>query len=454
MTLDSIFFLSCFLPLALAACWLIPGIKSKNWMLLGFSLLFYLFGGISSLLLLLAVIFVNYGIGLFLRGNRFRTTALITGIILDLSGLIVYKYLDFLLSQVLGQPQLTFSLTAPLGISFFTFKSISYLVDAYRDPKQAATRLPDLALYLSFFPQISMGPITRFSDFATQLTDRAMTAGQTAQGLQRFVTGLAKKVYLSTALGTLVDSLFALDANILDLRIGWIAAIGYSLQLYMDFSGCMDMAIGLGQVFGFQTAENFNFPYTARTIGGFWRRWHMTLSSWFKDYVYIPLGGSRKGKLRAGINKCIVFLLCGIWHGANWTFLLWGIWHGLFSLLESTGVIPAKRLEQSRILGHIYTLFVVILGFVMFRAGSVQQGFAMLGAMFTGFSFTAAGTVALQSALTGQVLLMGIISVCICLPVRRPLPKVLSRALTLVLFVLCLLHLAAGNFAPAIYAQF
>ena len=455
MDMDSVFFIACFLPICLTLYWLIPGVRGKNTVLLLMSLLFYTFAGWSALAVLAVSCLVNFLLGLTLRG-RHKKRFLTIGIAWNVLVLCLYKYL--------GLFGLQLGLMAPLGISFFTFKCISYLVDGYRDGENVTGSLPDFTLYVCFFPQIAMGPITRFSEFAPQLRQRQTSLQNTAEGLRRFVVGLGKKLVISAPLGAVVDRIFAQEVSALDARLAWLAALCYCLQLYFDFSGCIDMTIGLGKAFGFSTRENFNAPYTAVSVGDFWRRWHMSLSAWFKDYVYIPLGGNRLGKLRAGINKCIVFALCGIWHGANWTFLLWGFWHGLFSLMESVNIIPARKMAESRggrILGRVYTLLVVCLGFVMFRAGSVAQGFAMLGVMFGGFGFAAQATVLLKSLLTGQVILILVLGVLLSMPVGeyvmsrygRVLEPV-SYVLALVLMVLCIVKLASGNFAPSIYAQF
>ena len=457
--MDNIFFLSCFLPLVLVLYWLLPGLKAKNAVLLIASLLFYSFGSLTGLVLLVGMTLVNYLLGLLLK-SRLKKAALILGVVLNLAFLGFFKYVDFVLADVLGMPQLQLGIAAPLGISFFTFKCISYLMDACRNEKQATRSFWKLLLYVSFFPQITMGPITRFAQFGPQLKERSLSMENMALGLRRFAAGLGKKIIIAGTLASVADGVFALDFT--DARLAWVGAVAYCLQLYFDFSGYIDMVIGLGKAFGFETAENFDYPYTASTVGGFWRRWHMSLSSWFKDYLYIPLGGNRKGKLRAGINKSIVFLLCGLWHGAAWTFVLWGLWHGLFSLLESLNVIPAKKL-QGTVWGHIYTLLVVCLGFVMFRAGSVQQGFELIGAMFAGFKFTAAGTVELFKLLNVETLLMLAVGVVLSMPLSRKLlnaPKMgklmesasyMGAALVL---VLCIIKLAAGDFAPSIYAQF
>ncbi len=457
--MDNIFFLSCFLPLILAAYWLLPGLKAKNTVLLIGSLLFYSLGSLTGLVLLIGMALINYLLGLF-ACTGLKKPALILGIVLNLAFLAFFKYTDFVLADVLGLPHLQLGLAAPLGISFFIFKCISYLMDAYRDERQATRSFWQLLLYVSFFPQITMGPITRFAQFGPQLQNRTLSMENMALGLRRFAAGLGKKIIIAGTLATVADGVFGLE--LIDARLAWIGAIAYCLQLYFDFSGYIDMVIGLGMAFGFTTTENFNYPYTASTVGGFWRCWHISLSSWFKDYLYIPLGGNRKGKLRAGINKSIVFLLCGLWHGAAWTFVLWGLWHGLFSLLESLNVIPAKKLKGT-VLGHIYTLLVVCVGFVMFRAGTVTQGLQIIGAMFAGFKFSAAGTVELFRLLNVETILMLVLGIALSMPISKKLlnaPKMgklmnqLSYIGAAVVLVLCIIKLAAGDFAPSIYAQF
>ena len=456
--MDNIFFISCILPLVLVLHWIVPWMRGKNAVLLLLSLVFYSFSGLSGLALLLVVAAANYLLGLGLK-TKFRKVAMITGVVLDVAFLCAYKYLDFILADMLGLAHMQPGLIAPLGISFFVFKCISYLVDGYRDQSQVTCNAGKLMLYISFFPQITMGPITRFSEFEPQLKERTISLDQMALGLRRFAVGLGKKILIAGTVASVVDGVFALEA--VDIRLAWVGAIAYCIQLYFDFSGYIDMVIGLGVALGFTTRENFNYPYIAPTVGQFWRRWHMSLSTWFKDYVYIPLGGNRKGQLRAGINKCIVFLLCGLWHGAAWTFVLWGLWHGLFSLLESLNVIPAKRLEKgpAKILGHVYTLLVVCIGFVMFRAGTVAQGAQIIGAMFAGFKLTAAGTVALYKLLSVETVLMLVMGIVLSMPISKKLSEVtflerISYIGAIVVFVLSVLKLAAGDFAPSIYAQF
>lgn len=454
MNFDALFFISCFLPLALALYYIVPGERGKNVLLLISGLVFYCFGSLQGLLILLASSLVNFLLGLRIQSGKRAKLWLGIGIAANLGLLGLYKYLDFLVGSVLGLPQLQLGLAAPLGISFFTFKCVSYLVDAKRDGEQGTKRYFDFLLYVSFFPQIVAGPITRFGDFRRQLTGRKPDTP--APGLRRFIVGLGKKALLSGGLGRIVDSVFALEAAHLDARLAWLGAIAYSLQIYFDFSGYSDMAIGLGGMFGFETGENFNFPYIASSITDFWRRWHISLSSWFRDYLYIPLGGNRRGRWRTALNKMIVFWLCGLWHGAAWTFLVWGAWHGLLSALESLGWVKPKG-----VLGRVYTLLAVCLGFVMFRSGSLGQGFGMIGAMAAGFSVTTAGTAALFGLLTWENACLLVLGAALCLPWSRWIARrnwrwtaPLSYAACAVLFALCLVKLASGGFAPFIYAQF
>lgn len=465
MGFDSIYFISCFLPVALGLYWLIPGNRGKNAALLLIGLIFYAFGSISALALLLLAAFGNYLLGLLLKKQLCPKGVLIAGVTANLVYLGAFKYLHFLLSDILGI-SVGLGLAAPLGMSFFLFKAISYLVDTYREPQVGTKRFDHFLLYLSFFPQVTAGPITRFDAFSEQLTHRSVSLPMAAAGIRRFLTGMGKKVLLCGTISTVADGVFAMETGLSDARLAWLGAISYMLQIYLDFSGYSDMAIGLGQAMGFETPENFRYPYTASSVGDFWHRWHISLSTWFKDYLYIPLGGNRRGKGRAALNKIIVFALCGLWHGAAWTFLVWGLWHGLFSALESLGIIPVKKANQSKpgaVLSHIYVLLVVCLGFVMFRAESLMQGFTMIAAMFTGFSFGDAATVTLYRLLNWEAVTMLVLGAGACLPVKQWLhryPRIwkiaepLSYGGCLMVFLLCVMKLAAGGFAPFIYGKF
>lgn len=463
MNTDSVVFLSCFLPLTVLLYRLTPGKKLRSALLLGASLLFYSFGGFAGLAIILVSAVVNYLLAHLIAKGRGGKILPGVAVAANLALLIAYKYLNFFLRDVLGLPQTELSLIAPLGISFFTFKSISYLVDIYRK-KHGAGSFWQFLLYISFFPQVMAGPITRFGDFRNTLDQPDTSFDTFAQGLRRFVIGLSKKLLLSAVLGAAADRVFSLNSGEFSAALAWVGAVSYLLQIYFDFSGYSDMAIGLGLAFGLTAPENFCYPYIAPTVGDFWRRWHISLSSWFRDYLYIPLGGNRKGKCRAGLNKIIVFTLCGIWHGSAWTFLIWGLWHGLFSALES--LLPVKKWVSrvpGRIAGHIYTLLVVILGFVMFRAESVAQGMQLICAMFTGGPAVSSATALLHQIFTGEYLLALLFGVVLCLPVvpwcktnakLGRLAEPISWIFCGALFVLCLLKLASGGFTPFIYAQF
>ena len=468
---DSAFFLLCFLPALGLLYYLLPGERVRNGLLLLGSLTFCAFGRLSGMILLIAFALVNWllGLGAAQKGRGGRAV-MILGIVLDLAFLCAFKYLDFLLAPLLPGVAAAWKdlgLAAPLGVSFFTFKAVSYLIDTNREPDKVCRNPLHILLYLSFFPQLAAGPIARFSDFAPQLRGRGRNSEDLALGLRRFILGLGKKLILASACARLADAAFR-EGEALSLPLAWLGAVGYLLQIYLDFSGYSDMAIGLGRLFGFRTPENFDHPYIAVSITDFWRRWHISLSLWFRDYVYIPLGGNRKGKARAALNKLIVFALCGLWHGAAWTFVLWGLWHGLLSALETLGLPDPKRLAASRsgrVLGHVYTLLAVCLGFVLFRGESLASAWGVIAAMFTPAAMTPAGEMALRLAGNTRDLLLLLAGAAVCLPLGRLFPRLgeslgegklrpLSYVLCFLLLALCITELAAGGFAPFIYTQF
>lgn len=472
MALHAAIFLFFFFPPVFLLHAVVPGRRWKNGLLLAASLIFYAFGQWQGIPVLLLSAAVSYGAGALMGRARARKPLLVLALTLQLGLLGCFKYLNFLISILNGAlaPELSAAaLPLPVGISFFTFKAMAYTIDAYRSGTGEKRRFSDVLLYISFFPQVTSGPITRFDQFAPQLEQRPLDAGQAARGLRRFIVGLAKKLLIAGPVASIADSAFALGGA-LDARMAWAGAVAYMLQLYIDFSGYSDMATGMAAMFGFETPENFDYPYLASSITDFWRRWHISLSSWFRDYVYIPLGGNRRGRLRTALNKAIVFVLCGVWHGAGWTFLLWGAWHGLLSALESLGVINCRKLQKTapgRALSHIYALLAVCLGFVVFRAGSLTEALAVLGAMFAGFTPVPASTLALEriSPAAWCALLAGIAA---CLPVGpclirrvRELPERSGRWVTaasyvgtIALFTLCLLAAAGSGFQPFLYVQF
>lgn len=458
MVFSSAIFLFCFLPAVFLLDRLLRGVRLKNLLLLVASLIFYSFGQPVYLPLLLISVLLNYLCGLLAAGKHAKL-----GVALVVAGgigmMAVFKYADFALGTVnslLGTSLPLPGITLPIGISFFTFQGLSYVIDVYRDRTLVSRSFIKVLLYISFFPQLIAGPIVKYHDIEKEIDARQTNPHETALGIRRFICGLSKKLLLSNAMGQMADAVFALPAGEIGMFAGWMGAICYTLQIYFDFSGYSDMAIGMGRMFGFHFLENFNYPYASTTIQEFWRRWHISLSTWFRDYLYIPLGGNRKGRGRTWINRFIVFFTTGLWHGANWTFVLWGLWHGAFSVLEDSGVIPQKRLK-GRALGHVYTMLVVVLGFTLFRAETLSQAGAMFAAMFTGVGLGWAGTATVCSLLTPAFLLTLFLALLLCVPTAKRLPvknDSITLAGSLVLLVLCMLNLSAGTFNPFIYFQF
>ena len=375
MVFSSPQFLFLFLPIALGLYALAPR-PARNLVLLLASLLFYVWGEAEHLWLLLALIALNWAAGLVLaheRRDSLRTLAAGLAITVDLAALVWFKYALFLsrnLDRLHIGPGALEGIVLPLGISFFVFHNISYVVDVYRRVAPPQRNPIDFALYIAFFPQLIAGPIIRYHDIAAALGQRRVTPAGFASGVERFLAGLAKKTLLANPLGATADRIFALHLQTLPPGIAWLGLTCYTLQIYLDFSGYSDMAIGLARMFGFQFLENFNYPYIARSMQEFWRRWHISLSNWFREYVYVPLGGNRGGALATYRNLVVVFLLCGFWHGASWTFLVWGMVHGAFLAAERAGLGPLLA-RLPLVLRHLYTLAVVAGAWVLFRSDSL-----------------------------------------------------------------------------------
>ena len=468
MVFSSPIFLFVFLPATYLGYRLLPGLAWRNaWLTLA-SLVFFSFGQLPYLALLLVSVAINYLFGLWLQMGSRRRLAAGLAAAANLLLLGVFKYVDFVISTVNSLTGAGLALTGivlPIGISFYTFQGMSYVIDVYRHPEWGTRNPGKLLLYISFFPQLIAGPIVIYHDVADQIDRRELTAEKTLYGLRRFILGLGKKMLLANSTGEIADAVFAMTAAELDFRLAWLGAVCYTLQIYFDFSGYSDMAIGLGRMFGFRFLENFDLPYTAKSIKEFWRRWHISLSSWFRDYLYIPLGGNRKGRARTNLNKLIVFFATGLWHGANWTFVLWGLWHGLFSTLEGVGAIP-KRLTQSR-LGRLYTMLVVILGFTLFRAETLAQAGVMFQAMFTGFALTPERTLTLLALLDAKTACLLVLALLFAFGIpqtlwekcrERGLPQCVGSASAALgygaLFGVSVLTLAGATFNPFIYFQF
>ena len=384
MLFSSIIFLFVFLPVVIAGYYILP-FKAKNLWLLLSSLFFYFYGEPKYLVLMISVITMSYLFGLVTERAKGTARKAILGLSVSatLSALIYFKYTDFFLSTVngiFGTDIDLLNIALPIGISFYTFQAISYNIDVYRGDVPAQKNPLKLALYISLFPQLVAGPIVRYSDIEKALTDRKHSLDGFSFGVRRFVTGLAKKVLLANSLGSICETFRATDEK--STLFFWVYAVSYCLQVYFDFSGYSDMAIGLGKIFGFDFMENFRYPYVSKSVTEFWRRWHISLGSWFRDYVYIPMGGNRVKTPRFFFNILTVWFLTGFWHGADWTFIIWGLYFAALLLIEKS--IP-KKIKDSvpAVFGHIYLIFAVIIGFVIFNGNGVEGVIGDLKGMFT-----------------------------------------------------------------------
>ncbi len=474
MVFSSLSFLFLFFPLTFLLYLVIPSWRWRNALLIAASLVFYAWGEPVYVLLLLFSVLVNWLLALAISRNKGGGKGIVAAsVILNIGLLVVFKYSGFLVQSLNALFRLSLpvpEIRLPIGISFFTFQTLSYVIDVYRDKSSVQVRLSRLLLYISFFPQLIAGPIVKYHDIRDQLEKRSLSADEIAEGLKRFIYGLAKKVLLANAMAAVADYVFGLPGASLTAFSAWTGAVCYMLQIYFDFSGYSDMAIGLGRMFGFAFKENFRYPYAALGIKDFWRRWHISLSTWFKEYLYIPLGGNRKGKVRMFLNQLIVFAATGLWHGANVTFLVWGLFHGLFLTLESGGAIPVKKASGhavSRFFVRVYTLLVVLIGFVIFRADTMTQAFSYLAAMFAGGQGAAADLAGVLTYLTPWFLCVLAVACVTSFPLLPAARERLCRGRTgtrvyagvsyagsLLLFALCVLSLAADTYNPFIYFRF
>ena len=471
MVFSSLTFLCVFLPVVFVLYTILPSLRAKNALLIVASLLFYAYGEPVYVLLMIASAVINYVSAILVsEGTKEKRKAcVILAVVINIGLLGVFKYTGFIVTTIndlfhagIPVPQITL----PIGISFFTFQALSYVIDVYWERVAVQRNFFRVLLYISFFPQLIAGPIVRYRDIDKMIENRVQTPDEVAEGVRRFIFGLAKKVLIANTMGQAADAIFACAPGQLNAFAAWIGAIAYLFQIYFDFSGYSDMAIGLGHMFGFTFKENFLHPYGAFSVQDFWRKWHVSLSSWFKEYVYIPLGGNRKGKSRTVINRMIVFFLTGLWHGANWTFVLWGLYHGFFLLLEE--YVPITK-KIPKWLGNIYTVLVVCVGFVIFRADTIGQGFAMIGQMFTGFGANASAFSIGMQQLTPWFVAMLIAAIFLCapiVPVGEWIKKKLTgsekltagdTALYAVSFLLlcwCIIRLSGSTYNPFIYFRF
>lgn len=465
MLFSSLVFLFVFLPLIIITYYLVPIRSYRNFILLAFSLVFYAWGEPVYVVLMVLEILINFVLAqLIARNNdlKIKRLYLVITIIIDLGLLGFYKYSNFLIDIInnLFAMNLTFiEISLPIGISFYTFQVLSYVIDVYRGKVKVQNNILNLATYITMFPQLIAGPIVRYETIEDELTNRKESLSMVADGIRRFIIGLGKKIIIANNLALLAESVFLKTELVnYNFMIAWLGAISYALQIYFDFSGYSDMAIGLGKIFGFNFLENFNYPYIAKSITDFWRRWHISLSSWFRDYVYIPLGGNRVSKARWYLNIMIVWMLTGLWHGASYNFVAWGLYYGFFLIIEK--VFLLRYLEKVKILNHVFTLVVVIFGFVIFNSSNLTQIQSFFTNMFAQLPyFDKAFLESNNLFYLLPYLFMGIIAAT---PLFNRIFKLLDEsyfgivfdAYLILVLVICIVFLVNSSYNPFIYFRF
>lgn len=472
MVFSSISFLCGFLFIVFVLYSIIPWLKIKNLLLIIFSLIFYSVGEPVYVFLMLGMSLLNYLLGLVIgKSNKGRKFWLVLSVVANVGVLFVFKYVNFVISNINNMFNSDIPLTnivMPIGISFFTFQAMSYVIDVYRKDCEYQKNFFNVLLYISFFPQLIAGPIIKYHDLEKEITDRKQTVDDVESGIRRFIIGLTKKVIISNAVAQVVDNLM-LDVEGMTVLAAWIMAIGYALQIYYDFSGYSDMAIGLGRMFGFHFKENFDYPYSSTSIKEFWRRWHISLSTWFKEYVYIPLGGNRKGKAWTVINKYIVFFLTGFWHGANWTFILWGLIHGTFSVIEEGTKFNINNVKFKAV-RYVYTMLIVVLAFVIFRADTVAQAMDIISKMFVFGVSDGASNIYLLSQMTPFKIFAFLLGIIFMFPwvdklwnkLKNNENKVkaynavyiITGIVLMICLMFCIITLASDSYNPFIYFRF
>lgn len=466
MVFSSTIFLCVYLPLVLLGYYICPK-KGRNLFLLIVSLVFYAWGEPKYVFLMIFSILVNYIFGRLMdkhRENKKRLKLmLVLSVVIDIGLLSVFKYTDFIITNVnaiFGSNFDLLNIALPIGISFYTFQAMSYTIDVYRDDVRVQKNLIDFGMYITMFPQLIAGPIVRYADVQDQLADRSVTTADFSEGVMRFVVGLGKKVLLANQMGAVWSDIYALGGDVSAL-MAWTGAIAYTFQIYFDFSGYSDMAIGLGRMFGFKFPENFRYPYQSVSITDFWRRWHITLSTWFKEYLYIPLGGNRRGLARQALNLLIVWSLTGFWHGAGWNFVLWGLYYFVILFIEKLFLLKALD-KLPKFFRHVYALLLIIIGWVIFASDDVSVLLPYLGSMFGANG--AIGGMDVYTLLTKAVLLI------ICCIASTELPKklflsaagamnekaafTLKSVLMIALLALSMILLIGDSYNPFLYFRF
>lgn len=471
MVFSSILFLWVLFPAILVCCFASPR-QARNGILMLFSLFFYAWGEPRYIFLMIFSVFLNYTFGILIEGGKSRRALLAVCIACNLLVLGYFKYANFLVDTVnlfldgTGMTLAPVEVALPIGISFYTFQALSYVVDVYRGENRAQRNVINMMLYISFFPQLIAGPIVKYHDIETQLENRTVTVDGFSYGIRRFLFGLGKKVILANSFAEVVDTVWTFQPWEVSSSLLWFTALLYMMQIYFDFSGYSDMAIGLGRMFGFKFNENFLLPYGSDSVKEFWRRWHISLSGWFREYVYIPLGGNRKGVWKTYRNLAVVFLLTGIWHGAGWTFLLWGVYHGCFLILEraflGTWLDRVKKHGWGRVLVHVYALLVVYFGWVLFRADTIGAAAEFIRGMFLPHD----SIVTIGRFLNRKTVVLLLVAVLCCAPVpqwweKRKGFKLAEGELTwpamagyMAILWLSLLLLINNTYNPFIYFRF
>lgn len=472
MVFSSSIFIFCFLPIVLLIYYLLK-VEYRNVFLLLSSLFFYAWGEPEFVFVIILSIIINYFFGLLIHLSLTKKNiyisrfVLILGVIANCALLFYFKYFDFFLSSINNIFSLSISLhhiILPIGISFFTFQGLSYVIDVYLKRVSVQKNFLKFALFKAFFPQLIAGPIVRYVDVHDQIDNRKVTVDDFAYGIRRFIIGLGKKIIIANTLGAVADSIFDLPSDQNTMAIAWIGAICYTFQLYFDFSGYSDMAIGLARMFGFKFLENFNYPYISKSITEFWRRWHISLSSWFKDYLYIPLGGNRRGNVY--LNLLIVFIVTGLWHGAAWNFVIWGLWHGLFLIIERVSKKSKFNFKIPSFVSWFYTMIVVIIGWVLFRSPDMSFAINYLNVMF-GISKPSVVGFNIWYYLDTMNIVMLLLASIASLPIAQYLRRnvgeyeehsflsvLIQNIYIILIFLISLMFIATSTYNPFIYFRF
>ena len=466
MVFTSAVFLGVFLPL-LVSVYFLANVKARPYVLLVFSLLFYAWGEPSAVVIMLALMVLNYflALGMAVAGERrwLSATLLGVGVCADLGALVAYKYIGFIVSNLLpvfthfGVKMEVPQVALPIGISFYVFQIISYMVDVRRGTVEVQRNPFKFMLYVSLFPQLIAGPIVRYATIAQDIENRTADFDNIVAGFRRFTIGLAKKVLIADVMAGAVDVIFAAKVETIPGFYCWLGAIMYTLQIYFDFSGYSDMAIGLGRVFNFRFLENFDHPYASCSVQEFWRRWHISLSSWFRDYLYIPMGGNRKGKVRTYVNLFVVFLLCGFWHGAAWNFVVWGVYHGAGLVVERAGLGKVVK-RFPKVVGNLYLMLFVVIGWVLFRAPDLGYAGTYIGNMFGGGTAAFRSFTPLIDFISLDKLVLMVAGIVASYPVFEPMVRRVPEAVRLIfgvlLFAVAFILAMTSAYSPFIYFRF